>query len=494
MPGLPNIIIFNPDSMRADAMGHLGNNAAHTPNLDEMTQNDAMSFSNAYCQSPVCTPSRCSFMTGLYPHTMGHRTMHYPLNADEPALLKTLKESGYFVYWGGKNDLVSNLAPLNAYCDIFHTPSGPLMPDPHVWQEWRASKETPEYYDMFIGETKPAPGHVIRNDMDWSCLNNALEIVEMIPEDQPFCLYLPLVFPHPPYGVEEPWFSCVSRDKIGPRRILTEDELEKKSKMFRSVYGKASLYELPEERFTEIKAVYLGMCARIDHQFGMLMQALKDKGLYDDTAVFFFSDHGDFTGDYSMVEKTQNCFEDPLVRVPFIVKLPSYMNAKPGVSDCLVELMDFISTVEDLTGIPARQNHFGKSLIPVIKGDENEHRDAVFCEGGRLPHEFHCSEIHSLELPKIAYSLYGPKILPQFTDNEAHGKALMVRVEKYKYIYRLEEQDELYDLEEDPFECRNIINEPHVKDVVIELRERALRFMIETADTVPWKAVNRMRA
>ena len=65
----PTIIIFNPDEMRADSLHHLGNEASHTPNLDDIIKNDAVSFSNAFCQNPVCVPSRCSFMTGLYPHT-----------------------------------------------------------------------------------------------------------------------------------------------------------------------------------------------------------------------------------------------------------------------------------------------------------------------------------------------------------------------------------------------------------------------------------------
>ena len=103
----PHILIFNPDQWRGDVMGHMGDPAAVTPNLDRLVETDAVSFRSAFCQNPVCTPSRCSFMTGWYPHTRGHRTMHHMLRMpDEVALLKTLKDAGYFVWWGGKNDLV----------------------------------------------------------------------------------------------------------------------------------------------------------------------------------------------------------------------------------------------------------------------------------------------------------------------------------------------------------------------------------------------------
>lgn len=88
----PNIIIFNPDQYRSDALGHLGNKAVLTPNLDRIVEEDAVSFANAFCQIPVCTPSRCSFMSGWYSHVRGHRTMYHMMHEDEPVLLKTLKD------------------------------------------------------------------------------------------------------------------------------------------------------------------------------------------------------------------------------------------------------------------------------------------------------------------------------------------------------------------------------------------------------------------
>jgi len=407
-------------------------------------------------------------------------------------LLKTLKENGYFVYWGGKNDLVSSQVSLNAYCDIFHKPARAVQPDFHFSQGWRAAKGTAEFYDMLVGRTAPAPGDSVFYDSDWSCVYKAIEIVETLPEDQPFCLYLPLIYPHPPYGVEDPWYSSIDRAALNARRVLTGPELEGKSMMFREIYRRAGLYDLPEERFREIRSVYLGMCARVDHQFGLLMQALKDRGFYQNTAVFFLSDHGDYTGDYCLVEKAQNCFEDPIVRVPFIIKPPASTGARPGISDCLVELTDLVATVEELAGIRPRYSQFGKSLVPLITGEAESHRDAVFCEGGRLPGELHCAELNSLELPRDVFSLYEPKVSVQFNEPAAHGKALMVRTPEFKYVFRLEEPDELYNMNDDPWECRNLIGESQLREVVHTLRERALRFMVETADVVPWRADRRL--
>src|SRR6478609_3343435 len=98
----PHILLFNPDQWRGDVLGHLGNHAAVTPNIDALVDRDAVSFARAFCQNPVCTPSRCSIMTGWYPHVRGHRTMFHMLRPDEPCLLKSLKDAGYVVWWGGK--------------------------------------------------------------------------------------------------------------------------------------------------------------------------------------------------------------------------------------------------------------------------------------------------------------------------------------------------------------------------------------------------------
>ena len=107
----PHIIIFNPDQMRADSLGHLGNAAAQTPFLDSFSRTEAVSFGNAFCQNPVCVLSRCSFFTGLYPHVHGHRTMAHLLHPGESSLFSQLKQAGYYVWMNGRNDLLAGQYP-----------------------------------------------------------------------------------------------------------------------------------------------------------------------------------------------------------------------------------------------------------------------------------------------------------------------------------------------------------------------------------------------
>jgi arylsulfatase A-like enzyme len=301
--------------------------------------------------------------------------------------------------------------------------------------------------------------------------------------DEPFCLYLALTYPHPPYVVEDPWFSMIDRSEIPPR-IPTPEGWSSKPSMLKGIAGRQNLQTWTEDRWGELRATYYGMCARVDHQFGMLVNALADAGLYDDTAIFVLSDHGDYTGDYGLVEKNQNTFEDCLARVPFVVKPPKWVDVKPRVSDALVELVDFPVTVEALAGITPDYTSFGRSLLPLIAGDTDKHRDAVFCEGGRLHGEEHCME-HESQASLSIESYYWPRVNLQSSEGPEHCKAIMCRTRDFKYVRRLYEDDELYDLREDPGELRNRIGDPSLSAVLSSLKDRLLTHYLETCDVVP---------
>jgi len=267
-----------------------------------------------------------------------------------------------------------------------------------------------------------------------------------------------------------------------PSRIPSIKEESLKPSILKGIIERQKLQGWDEKRWRELKAVYYGMCARVDHQFGLVMDALKKTGIYDDTAVFFFADHGDFTGDYGLVEKTQNTFEDCLTRVPFVVKPPSSTPVKPGVSNALVELVDFPATVEAVTGIGPNHTHFGRSLLPLISGETKVHRDAVFSEGGRRHGDRQCME---LESPQGREFQYWPRLTLQANEGPEHTLATMCRTEKFKYVKRLYETDELYDLSKDPSEQNNLINDPSYRETLASMKDRMLQFLFETSDVTP---------
>ena len=484
----PHIIIFNPDEMRADSLAHLGNPAAITPNLDGFAANDAVSFSRAYCQNPVCVPSRCSFLTGLYPHVRGHRTMSYLLHPGEETLFSELRRGGYYVWMNSRNDLLAGQIPGWAeshadeiyYGELERAPPGP---ENHAI---RGSKGSKYYYSHFQGRlSTDETGRNYSNDDD--VVDAAIKRILNPPDDRPICLFLGLMYPHVAYSVEEPYYSAIDR-KCLPERIKSEN-CTGKAKILALIREYAAMGEFTEDDWNELRAVYLGMCMKIDAQFGRLLSALQDAGLYDDCAIFFLSDHGDFTGDYDLPEKAQNSFEDCLTRVPLLVKPPKGVDIIPGISNALTELVDFYATALDFAEVPASHTHFGRSLRKNLIDHDNILRKFSCCEGGRLPEETHCDEYHSYgaNASGAPESMsYWPKLMAQ-TDNEAHAKGIMIRNDRYKYVSRVSDKDELYDLVNDPGEAKNLFLDPNMADVIISMRKDMLKWLQETSDIVPFE-------
>ncbi len=485
----PHIIIFNPDQMRADSLHHLGNEASHTPNMDKLI-NDGVSFRNAFCQNPVCTPSRCSFMSGWYPHVHGHRTISYMMHKEEPVLLKELKDEGYHVWTNGRNDLIpaQGKKPFKDYANEVFNPKKVFM---KMGKESRGEVGSDNFYSHYRGIIETPEGMDDVYDVDSAWVDGAVDFIKRRPKDKPICVFLPLKYPHTPYQVSKKYYDLIDESKI-PERIPALDDWSDKPSILKGLVKLQGMQNWSEERWTKLRRTYLAMCSRVDDQFGKVVDALKEEGIYDDSAVFVFSDHGDFTGDYGIVEKNQNTFEDCLTNVPFIIKPPKEMKVTPGVSDALVELVDFYATVEDITGLKQTHTHFGKSLRKVISGEDLEHRSEVYCEGGRLKEEIHCNE--SFHYPSLIdrENEYFPRISLQTSQGPEHTKATMIRTKDFKYVKRLDEKDELYDLRNDLENVNNLIDSPNHKNIVLELKDKMLTWLQATADVVPYDADERM--
>ncbi|MEG0277151.1 MAG: sulfatase-like hydrolase/transferase [Coprobacillus sp.] len=487
MSSKPNILLFVADQMRCDSLHHMGNNASVTPNLDSIL-NDGISFENAYCQNPVCVPSRCSFLTGLYPHTTGHRTMHYlQRDESEPNILKEMKENGYEVIWIGRNDVVPADRSKTAYCDEYYDGISFENKRDSVNNDFRQMGaglsndqdiNDDNFYSFYIGKLKDSNGY---GKVDWNCIQSTLDYIERKSKEdngKPFFIYCTISFPHPPYACEDPWYSMINRELLSLRRPNIST-LKKRASMLYGIESKQNLQNWSEERFNELRATYLAMVSRFDHQFGLITDKLKENHLYDDTNIFVYSDHGDYTGDYNIVEKVQNCFENPISNIPLLIKPSKHFEVKPRKTKALAELLDLPATIADMCGFKLSYSQFGKSLVHVFAGEE-EHKDAVFCEGGRIH-----GEEQAMEKGHGPSSPYWPRLDTQSSEGPEHTKALMCRIGNYKYTYRLYETDELYDLEKDPNELFNQIDNPEYKELALKFKERILYYYMETSDFVP---------
>lgn len=225
------------------------------------------------------------------------------------------------------------------------------------------------------------------------------------------------------------------------------------------------------------------MCAKVDDMIGRLIKALKDIDQYDNTVIFFFSDHGDYTGDYGIAEKAQNLFPDCLTNVPLVVKPPKGYDVDFGVNKNMVELIDFYATAIDYAQVESDYTHFGKSLTETIKDKSVPVREYVFSEGGRLKGERHCTEEVEAYFG-IKADDYEPRINIQQKESGEHTKAAMIRSDKYKYVMRLYEKDEFYVLEKG--ELHNEIDNPEYKEEIDKMQKALLTWYMETCDTVPF--------
>ena len=220
------------------------------------------------------------------------------------------------------------------------------------------------------------------------------------------------------------------------------------------------------------------MVSRFDHQFGMLCDKLKEHNFYDNTNIFVWSDHGDYTTDYGIAEKVQNCFEDPISNVPLLIKPSIDIEVKKGISTELVELVDLPSTFADIAGFDLSYVQFGKSLLGALAA--HAHKGYACCEGGRIH-----GEVQAMEKGHGPSSPYWPRLSTQESEGPQHTKACMIRMGDYKYTMRLYEKDEFYDLKKDPMELHNMIDEKCYQDQIQKMKLQLLTWYMQTTDYVP---------
>jgi choline-sulfatase len=234
----------------------------------------------------------------------------------------------------------------------------------------------------------------------------------------------------------------------------------------------------------KIMAVYLGMVSYVDHLFGLLMEALKETGHTDDTTVFFFSDHGDWAGDYGLVEKWPSGLDDCLTRIPMIVRKPGARNGRVVAEP--FECFDIMPTTLEMAGIETAHVHFARSMLPQLEGACGDRDRAVFAEGGYDTHEPHCFEGKPRDgIAGDPASIYYPKGVQQQREPRTVSRSVMIRTLTHKLIRRPYGMHELYDYRSDPREERNVYDQSAYAAVQADLERRLLDWYIHTADSVP---------
>ena len=299
-------------------------------------------------------------------------------------------------------------------------------------------------------------------------------------DDPPFFLFLPLLQPHPSYTTHHDFYHLYSPDDIPE---LRPSDLQCKPMHYEFIRKYRRLNELDENSFRKLNAIYLGMISYTDWLLGELMSVMEENGFFDDTVLVVSSDHGDWAGDFGLVEKWPSDYSDPITRVPLIVKTP---DCKPGhVVEGRVEMFDLMASVMELANLESKHVHFAKSFVMQLHGVLEDRDRFVFAEGGYDTHEPHAFEgCWSKVDPPIEGNYYPKGILQQQVPASV-CRATMIRNLNYKLVRRTEGQSELYDLDDDPQELRNQIDEPGMSEVRQMLESTLFDWFMKTSDTVP---------
>lgn len=433
-----NVLFIAADDMNCD-LGVYGDKLVKTPNLDRLAKL-GVRFDNAYCQQPLCGPSRASLMTGLRPDTLDMHTLAHELrkkNPDVVTLGQMFRNNGYFTARAGKIFHYGNPSQIGTDAND----------DPATWDE----RYNP------AGIDKQQEGKIIRYSkgglgisMAWwdpDCADEehtdgmvATKIVELIDshKDEPFFLAAGFFNPHCPYVAPKKYFDLYPLDKITiPNLEEAKADLADVPQMAvqRDLKGWPYYFDgITEDQARKCKQAYYASISFVDAQVGRLLDALEKNDLMDNTVIVFWSDHGYFLGEKGLWYK-RKAFERS-ARMPLIIAAPGL--AAGADTNKPVELVDLYPTLADLCGLAPPQNLEGRSLRPLLTNPADAKWDK----------------------PAVTQVWHSP---------QAWGYS--IRTERWRYTEWLEGKAgrELYDHAEDSDEVHNLADDPAHAPTVAQL-------------------------
>jgi arylsulfatase A-like enzyme len=467
------------DQHRWDCIGANGNRLIKTPNLDRLAGQGA-NFTHFFVQAPVCVPSRASFFTGRYPHSHRNRVNYTPLDRREVMMQSHLRAAGYKTASVGK----LHYHPPNATeakrtgFDIVELHDAvPQLDRFSDYVAWRTQHDPQSMVNYrALAKNVPAGMNPYRqainakySETTWVGERTRHYIRQLAASDQPFFLFSSFWKPHGPFEVPQPFDSMYDDAEIPLPKQMNLDEIMRLPPPLRSLILRfRPSYETDRDRLQWMYRSYYGAISHIDREVGLILKALDEAGIADNTIVVFSSDHGDQMLEHGLMGK--NCFFEASVRVPFIVRYPK--RVQPGQHDELVESVDVLPTLFELVGLLEPYSNQGRSLVGLISPDGGVYvpRKVVFSEnvipevitGGRDEFEFIKGE-----------GIRGIR----------HPDAKMVRTRRWKYIYYPEGFAELYDLESDPHEMTNLAADLSHRERVYEMKDHLLHWLTTADET-----------
>ena len=486
-----NILWICTDSQRWDSLGCYGNSFVKTPNLDRLAA-EGIRFEHCYAQSPLCTPSRGSFLTGRYPSTTRLRQngQETPEDLGKYLLPRLLRDQADYVcglagklhlshcnqrsklgedFW--KFPKQHQLTPYEKRLDddgysVFHWAHGNHENPYDAYSQWLYQRGKGLDPDFFEGKKLgPQVSEGLPADLTHTafCVDKAVEFIDLHhAKDMPYpwLFSVNIVDPHPDFHPPKEFLDRYM-DKLDdiPLPIVEEDQLAGKPTYQHESYLKGeekSQIQMSDHERRLIKAAYWATCDHIDDQVGRLLEALERTGQRENTLVVFTSDHGELLGDHGRTWKGAYLY-DPAVRVPLILSMPGTLPQGP-VATGMVELADLAPTFMEAAGLPVAKSMQGQSIWPAL-----------------------CGEGDLDTLRKDVYTEY-------YNANPGHPEHWlnMLRTPTHKLIVSHGTgEGELYDLTTDPDELENLWDEHSQQELKMKLLLRLAARTSFTADPLP---------
>ncbi|MEJ7640096.1 MAG: sulfatase-like hydrolase/transferase [Singulisphaera sp.] len=380
----PNILWICTDQQRFDTLGCYGNPRVRTPRIDGLAAS-GVTFEHAFCQNPLCTPSRASFSTGRYPRTTKARQNGQSIPGGERLVSRILADAGYACGLAGKLH-ISTCAPSvtpvaerridDGYAEFYwsHHPDDDWSTgDYSRWlrEQGRRYVRTPYKGSPHVQTSVPAEYH----QTTW-CIQKAIDFIERhASDDRPWLFSVNCFDPHHPFDPPEEYLRrYLDRLDDIPLPNYAPGELEEKP-VFQQVdhagayggqFGFYPFREMSPGDHRLIRAAYWAMCDLIDVQVGRLLDMLERSGQREETLILFMSDHGEMLGDHGFYLKGP-FFYEPAVRVPLMVSWPGVVR-EARRTPALVELVDLAPTLLEAAGLPPHPGMQGRSLWPLLTG------------------------------------------------------------------------------------------------------------------------------
>jgi arylsulfatase len=449
----PNILFLMTDQHRGDCLGCAGNPVIKTPHLDSIAH-DGVIFSNAYTSTPSCTPARSGILTGLSPwhHGMigyGRIAGEYPFE-----LPGALRDAGYYLYGIGKMHWFPQRR-LRGYNKILLDESGRVetpgfVSDYHLWFKEQAPDMDPNATGIGWNDYR-TKAYVLPERLHptvWTG-DRAVEFIEKYDHAEPFMLKVSFARPHSPYDPPQRFMDMYEEDDM-PSPVIGDWAAKY------APHGeppKPSLWhgDLGVQQAKKSRRGYYGSVTFIDEQIGRILAALKKCGLYDNTLIIFFADHGDMLGDHDLWRKTY-AYEGS-AHVPMLLRWPKAMGMDIQQGKTLpqpTELRDVLPTFLDAAGAPIPDHLDGKSLLELVRGNIKDWHPFIDLE-------------HAM-----CY-------------NQDHWNALTDGKIKYIY-YAFDGREELFDLTKDPNELHNLADDPTHNGTLLQWRQRMVEHLSERGE------------